>query len=266
MSRLAGCFDALRKQNQTALISFITAGDPALSYTVAALHALVEGGVDILELGIPFSDPEADGPSIQRSSERALRQGVSLRNVLAQVKEFRESNQHTPLVLMGYLNTVLAMGEAEFAQAASSAGVDGLIMVNLPPEEADTMLDCATRNDIDVIFLIAPTTAQQRVEKIVEKARGFIYYVSLKGITGASHLDTGDAENHVNLLRRSTQLPIVVGFGIKSPEQASSISRFADGIVIGSKLVDTMANIDSQHEIELALSQEAQRFREALND
>ena len=183
-TRIRHCLDACRQNNRTALVSFITAGDPGPSYTVAALHSLVAGGVDILELGIPFSDPEAEGPSIQVANERALAHGVTLANVLQMVEEFRLKDATTPVVLMGYLNSVLAM--EDFAERAGGAGVDGLIMVNLPPEEGDQLQRKLAANNIDLIYLLAPTTTDERARQVAAKASGFIYYVSLKGITGAS--------------------------------------------------------------------------------
>ncbi|MCY4656129.1 MAG: tryptophan synthase subunit alpha [Gammaproteobacteria bacterium] len=265
MSRLTGCFAQLQEQGKKAFVSFITAGDPEPSVTVPALHSLVEGGVDILELGVPFSDPEADGPSIQRSSERALQQGVTLSMVLDMVSDFRKSNEHTPIVLMGYLNSILSMGESTFFERASQCGVDGLIMVNLPPEESSGLSIHAEANEIDLIYLVAPTTPDKRIKLIVENVQGFIYYVSLKGITGASHLDTASVEEQVSVLKSHAKLPIVVGFGIKTPEQAAASASLADGIVVGSELVDTMATTQSNELIPERLQAKAQSFRDALD-
>jgi tryptophan synthase alpha chain len=222
-----------------ALVGFITAGDPTLPHTLPAMHALVEGGVDILELGIPFSDPEAEGPTIQASSERALANHVTLKSVLGMVREFRKVNAETPVVLMGYLNSVLAM--ADFPAAAQDAGVDGLIMVNLPPEEEHELQARLRDCEIDLIFLVAPTTTRERAQKIVQRSAGFIYYVSLKGITGANHLVATDVGQNVAELQSLTDLPICVGFGIKDGATAAQIAPLADGVVVGSALVQLMA-------------------------
>ena len=222
-----------------ALVSFITAGDPTPEHTVTAMHALVAGGTDIIELGIPFSDPEAEGPAIQKSSERALANDIKLVDVLEMVASFREEDLTTPVVLMGYLNSVLAM--PNFAERASSAGVDGLIMVNLPPEEADQIRAELSAHAVDLIFLVAPTTTSQRSKYIVGKGQGFIYYVSLKGITGADGLQADEVAEKLAALRHHTQLPICVGFGIKNAEVAAQIGQFADGVVVGSALVNLMA-------------------------
>ncbi|MEM7200225.1 MAG: tryptophan synthase subunit alpha [Planctomycetota bacterium] len=241
MSRLKDRLQTIRGEDRAALVTFITAGDPAPGYTVPALHALVEAGADVLEIGVPFSDPEAEGPAIQASSERALAHGVTLAQVLEMVAEFRKRDATTPIVLMGYLNSVLRMGEAHFAAAASEAGVDGLIMVNLPPEESDDLRAELTAHDIDLVFLVAPTTTKVRADKILSLASGFVYYVSLKGITGADHLDPAEIEARVTALRERTDLPVMVGFGIKDPTSAGAVAAFADGVVVGSAIVRTMA-------------------------
>ncbi len=237
MTRIERLFANLERP---ALITFITAGDPKIEFTVPALHALVEGGADLLELGVPFSDPEAEGPAIQASSERALANGVTLTRTLELVREFRETNQETPIVLMGYLNSVLAM--KDFAAKAGDAGVDGLIMVNLPPEEADELRLDLKNHGINLIFLVAPTTTDQRARYIVSKASGFVYYVSLKGITGADHLETDSVAGKLANLRTMTDLPICVGFGIKDGRTAGLIGKHAHGVVVGSALVSRMAD------------------------
>ena len=202
MSRIGETLARLRDERRTALVPFITAGDPAIETTVPALHALVGGGADLLELGIPFSDPEADGPAIQAASERALANGVTLRQVLDLVSEFRNLDRSTPVILMGYLNSILAMGEAEFAERAAAAGVDGLIVVNLPPEEAGPLRNAMSARDMDLIFLAAPTTTDARLEAISRVAGGFIYHVSLKGITGADHISLGPVAANVARIRK----------------------------------------------------------------
>jgi len=240
MSRLSATFCTLSRNNRTALTTFITAGDPTLDISVDALHALVEGGADILELGIPFSDPEAEGPVIQAASERSLAHNTSLNNVLDMVREFRSSNEDTPLVLMGYLNSIGNMGYEAFAVEAGKAGVDGLIMVNLPPEEAEELRVCLLNVNVDLIFLVAPTSTDERIALIAGASTGFIYYVSLKGTTGAAHLDTDSVQANIERIRDCSSLPIQVGFGIRDPKSARSIAAVADGVVVGSALVSIM--------------------------
>lgn len=265
MSRLAECFEALKAEGRTALTTFITAGDPTREASVPALHALVAGGADILELGIPFSDPEAEGPAIQASSERGLRSGTTLAMCLDMVREFRIQDQNTPVVLMGYLNSVLAMGEALFAEAAAAAGVDGLIMVNLPPEESKVLRPALDSRGIDLIFLVAPTTTPERLKKIVAEASGFIYYVSLKGITGASHLDVTAVASRVADIRAETELPVQVGFGIKDGQTARAVGEHADGVVVGSALVNTMADHTDPEARNAALGEQVAALRHALD-
>ena len=240
MSRLATRFAALRGAGRKALVTFITAGDPVPAATVPALHALVAGGADVLEVGVPFSDPEAEGPSIQRSSERALAAGMSLRGALSIVREFRRDDAETPIVLMGYLNPIECYGYGEFVAAAADAGVDGLIIVNLPPEAADDMRAKMQRRELDLIFLVAPTTTAERVALIAARAAGFVYYVSLKGVTGADHLRLEGISHQVATIRHATDLPVMVGFGIKDSAAARAVAELADGVVVGSALVDTM--------------------------
>ena len=240
MNRLAQTFDRLRKTGEKGLITFITAGDPTLSATVPALMRMADAGADILELGIPFTDPEADGPSIQRSSERALVNGVTLRKACEQVALFRNRNETTPIVLMGYLNPILALGVKQFAQLAFESGVDGLIVVNMPPEEADELRGVLEPYEIDLILLIAPTTPVERIKALSRSGSGFLYYVSIKGITGADHLNVEDVEDKVAAIKRVSDLPVSVGFGIKTPEAAAAVAKVADAIVVGSALVDIL--------------------------
>ncbi|MCY4096360.1 MAG: tryptophan synthase subunit alpha [Gammaproteobacteria bacterium] len=241
MSRLAATFGRLREAREKGLITFITAGDPTLAATVPALNQLADAGADVLELGVPFTDPEADGPSIQRSSERALLNGVTLRTSCEQVALFRRENDTTPVVLMGYMNPILALGLEQFAQLASQSGVDGLIVVNLPPEEADELRSVLEPFDIDLILLVAPTTPLERIETLANSGSGFLYYVSIKGITGADHLDVTDVERKVFSIKQVTDLPVSVGFGIKTPETAAAVAKVADAIVVGSALVETLS-------------------------
>jgi len=241
VTRLSTCFDALRADNRKAVIPYIVAGDPSREGTVTLMHRLVDAGADIVELGVPFSDPMSEGPVIQKGHERALANGISLRDVLAMVTEFREQNAVTPVVVMGYANPVERMGYASFADACAQAGVDGLITVDLPPEEVKTLRAELTRVSIDNIFLISPTTPEARIKTIVESASGFIYYVAVKGVTGAGHLDIADVSSYMSKIKAQTALPICVGFGIKDAASASAVASVADGVVVGSALIDTMA-------------------------
>jgi len=250
MSRILQCIQQLRSQGRKALIPYITAGDPEPQITVPLAQALVQAGADIIELGVPFSDPMADGPVIQRASERALQHQVSLRQVLAMVSEFRQTDNKTPIVLMGYLNPVEVMGYGEFARAAAEAGVDGVLTVDLPPEEADGFVAELKQRDIDPIFLLAPTTGDERVKKICNVASGYVYYVSVKGVTGAGHLNTDAVSQKITHLRRLTDLPIGVGFGIKDGASAKAISKTADAVVVGSALIDKIErNLDKRDAI-----------------
>ncbi len=235
MSRIAECFAAL--DGKKALIPFITAGDPQPGLTVSLMHGLVDGGADIIELGVPFSDPMADGPVIQRASERALVHKVGMKDVLAMVREFRNTNASTPVVLMGYLNPVFVMGYTEFAAQAREAGVDGVLTVDCPPEEAAELSAALEAAGLDPVFLIAPTTPEARVKEIARQARGYVYYVSLKGVTGAGHLDIDDVARKIAALRAHIQVPIGVGFGIRDGATAKAISVTADAVVVGSRLV-----------------------------
>lgn len=237
MSRIAATFAALNKQGRKALIPFITAGDPHPKMMLPLMHALVEGGADVIELGVPFSDPMADGPVIQRASERALAHGVSLKHVIEFVSEFRKTNRSTPVVLMGYANPIEAMGVEHFADQAKAAGVDGVLVVDYPPEEAQTLVKLLDARSLDTIFLLSPTTRDARLKQVGELGRGYLYYVSLKGVTGAGHIDTVEVAQRVNHIKQFTQLPVGVGFGIRDAESAKRVSQVADAVVIGSRLV-----------------------------
>lgn len=242
MSRLSACFADLKARGRKALIPYITAGDPEPGVTVDAMHALVAAGADIIELGVPFSDPMADGPTITFGHERALRHGTSLHDVFDMVSRFRISDRHTPVVLMGYLNPVEIMGYAAFADAAAKAGIDGVLTVDLPPEEADELSAEFERVGLDPIYLLAPTTTLERAARITAAARGYVYYVSLKGVTGAATLDVDAVAQRINQLRGITQLPIGVGFGIKDAASAAAVARHADGVVVGSVLVQCLGD------------------------
>jgi len=246
LSRISERFRQLAGEGRKALIPYVVAGDPHLEITVPLMHRLVESGADVIELGVPFSDPMAEGPVIQQGHERALANGTTLRLVLDMVREFRTVDGDTPVLLMGYANPVMHMGYAAFADAAAEAGLDGLLTVDIPPEEVAEVNAELKRVGIDNIFLIAPTTPEDRITRITASASGFIYYVSLKGVTGAGHLDTADVARKVEEIRRHSDLPVAVGFGIKDPESARVVAGIADGVVVGSALVSTMAQVISR--------------------
>lgn len=240
MSRIQTVFTALKQQGKTALIPYITAGDPHPKHTVNLLHTLVKHGADMIELGVPFSDPMADGPVIQRASERALLHKVGLTAVLDMVKTFRETNQTTPIILMGYANPIEAIGAVAFADRAKAADVDGVITVDYPPEECGDFVQQLRSRDIDPVFLLSPTTDQKRVDLIVNQASGFVYYVSLKGVTGAANLDIAEVSQRVASIRKQTNLPVGVGFGIRDAVTAKATAAIADAVVVGSRMVQTI--------------------------
>ncbi|MCB1920472.1 MAG: tryptophan synthase subunit alpha [Candidatus Competibacteraceae bacterium] len=241
MNRISRRFQELRQAGRKALIPYITAGDPHPDQTVPMLHTLVEAGADIIELGVPFSDPMADGPVIQKACERALAQGMSLRGVLERVREFRQGDLETPLVLMGYLNPIESMGFEAFVAGAREAGVDGVLTVDLPAEEASELANLLIAADIDPIFLLAPTSSSERIRRTAELARGYLYYVSLKGVTGSATLNVAEVAEKLTMIRACTDLPLGVGFGIKDPPTAAAIAQVADAVVVGSALVSRMA-------------------------
>jgi tryptophan synthase alpha chain len=237
MSRIQGRFQALAGDKRKALIPYITAGDPHPSLTVPLMRALVEAGADILELGVPFSDPMADGPVIQRAGERALKHGVGLSDVLRLVADFRKSDKTTPIVLMGYANPIEAMGVEKFVGAAKAADIDGVIVVDYPPEECEQFAALAKKHGIDPVFLLAPTSTDKRIEQVARVGSGYLYYVSLRGITGASHLDFSEVSSKIPRIRAATKLPIGVGFGIRDAESARRVAQTADAVVIGSRII-----------------------------
>ena len=240
MSRIQTVFTALKQQGKTALIPYITAGDPHPKHTVNLMHTMVKHGADMIELGVPFSDPMADGPVIQRASERALMHKVGLTAVLDMVKTFRETNQTTPIILMGYANPIEAIGVTAFADRAKAADVDGVITVDYPPEECGDFVQQLRSRDIDPVFLLSPTTDQKRVDLIVNQASGFVYYVSLKGVTGAANLDIAEVSQRVASIRQQTNLPVGVGFGIRDAATAKATAAIADAVVVGSRMVQTI--------------------------
>lgn len=237
MSRIGSRFAAVQAEGRAALIPYVTAGDPDPSVTVALLHDLVAAGADLLELGVPFSDPMADGPVIQLACERALAHGTGLRTVLAMVREFRQNDADTPVILMGYLNPIERMGAEIFVHEAVAAGVDGVLVVDLPPEESVDLGQLFASAGLDPIFLVAPTTTQSRLQQVTAAARGFVYYVSLKGVTGASTLETALLGERIREIRAHTELPVGVGFGIRDAATAAAVAQVADAVVVGSAIV-----------------------------
>ncbi|MBD8541669.1 tryptophan synthase subunit alpha [Oxalobacteraceae sp. CFBP 8755] len=242
MSRIEQTFTALKADNKTALVTFITAGDPGPELTVPLMHALVEGGANVLELGVPFSDPMAEGPVIQRACERALKFNVGLKDVFGFVREFRKNDPDTPVVLMGYANPIERIGQTEFIRCAKEAGADGAIVVDYPPEECAAFATAMRDNGLDLIFLLAPTSTTERVKQVAQYGGGFSYYVSLKGVTGAGTIDTADVARRVAAIREHVKLPIGVGFGIRDGATARAVAEVADAVVIGSRIIQEIEN------------------------
>ena len=264
MSRIQTVFAALKSNNKKALIPYITAGDPHPNHTVNLMHTLVKTGADMIELGVPFSDPMADGPVIQRASERALVHKVGLTKVLQMVAEFRQTDNKTPIILMGYANPIEAMGSEKFTQLAKAAGIDGVITVDYPPEECKDFIKQLQANDMDSIFLLSPTSDAARVELIVNQASGFLYYVSLKGVTGSANLDIEQVRSRVAEIRQKTNLPIGVGFGVKDSITAKNVAAFADAVVVGSRMVQTIENSSDDNLVE-NVSQLMMELRAAID-
>jgi tryptophan synthase alpha chain len=248
MSRIGKKFVQLRDKGRKALIPFITAGDPIPEITVDLMHDLVSAGADLIELGVPFSDPMADGPVIQRASERALEYHVSLHDVMEMVSRFRQVDGETPVILMGYLNPIEIMGYEQFASQASEAGVDGILVVDIPPEEGGDLQRLLQAKAIDQIYLVAPTSTPERIQRICDLAGGFVYYVSIKGVTGASHLDLQSLGAKLAEIRATTDLPVGVGFGIKDAETAAAVSALSDAVVVGSALVSRVEALAGEPE------------------
>ena len=245
MSRLEGVFSQLKANQRKALVSYVVAGDPSPEGTVELLHQLVAAGADVLEVGVPFSDPMSEGVVIQQGHERALANGMTLRGVLQIVAEFREQDQSTPIVMMGYANPIERFGYERFAAAGAEAGVDGLITVDLPPEEVERLESALREHELDNIFLISPTTPEDRIRTIVDRASGFIYYVAVKGVTGSGQLNVTEVADRVSLIRSMTALPIAVGFGIKDADSSRAVAGVADAVVVGSALIDQMVRAGS---------------------
>lgn len=265
MSRIQQTFAELGQKK--ALIPFVTAGDPSPEFTVTLMHELVSAGATIIELGVPFSDPMADGPVIQAADERALEHHVTLNNVLDMVKEFRQQDDLTPIVLMGYLNPIEIMGYQTFAEKASQSGVDGVLVVDMPPEEGEYFKQLMDEQHINVIFLIAPTTDSERIKKINQLASGYLYYVSLKGVTGANTLDVNSVAAKLEQIRAITDLPVGVGFGIKDGSTAQAVARIADAVVVGSALVNRIAeNQDNQQQMNMKSAELIKEMRTMMDE
>jgi len=252
MSRIARCFARLAEQGRKGLIPYVAAGDPAPELTVPLMHALAAAGADVIELGVPFSDPMADGPVIQRATERAIRQGVGLKRTLQFVSDFRRRDATTPVVLMGYANPVEHMGREAFARAAAAAGVDGVLVVDYPPEECEEFAAAMRAAGIDPIFLLAPTSTEERITRVAKVASGYLYYVSLKGITGAGHIDVDAVAARIPLIKRLANVPVGVGFGIRDAASAQAVARVADAVVVGSRIIQEMEAVPRERAVEAA--------------
>lgn len=264
MSRIAAKFKTLTEQGRKGLIPFITAGDPWPNQTVALMHALVAGGADVIELGVPFSDPMADGPVIQRASERALAKHIGMHNVMQYVTEFRQTDQTTPVVLMGYANPIECMGYQAFGEAAVKAGVDGVLVVDYPPEECEEFAQSMRKLGIDPIFLLAPTSTDERIEQVAKAASGYIYYVSLKGVTGTASIDTASVAQKIPLIKQHGNLPVGVGFGIRDAQTARAVADVADAVVIGSRIVQLLEETTEANAVQ-SLQQFIAEIRSALD-
>ena len=249
MSRITTTFDRLRSSQRKALVPFITAGFPSVEMTLPLMHTLVKAGADIIELGVPFSDPMADGPTIQRSSEKALKNGMTLRHLLKIVAAFRMDNQSTPVVLMGYANPIEAIGLTHFAEIAAKAGVDGVLVVDYPPEESEPFAQAMQQHDLDPIFLLAPTSSPERFKQVGRLARGYVYYVSLKGVTGSAQLDITEVSRRIPEIRAAVSVPVGVGFGIRDAATAAQMATVADAVIVGSKIIETLENAPAGEEL-----------------
>ncbi|KUJ71822.1 tryptophan synthase subunit alpha [Thiomicrospira sp. WB1] len=268
--RIAETFSALKEQKRTALIPYITAGDPHPDMTVPLMHSLVDAGADMLELGVPFSDPMADGPVIQKAVERALSHQVSLRQVLEMVVQFRQKDAHTPVILMGYLNPIEAMGVETFAHQAQQSGVDAVLTVDMPPEETEFYLPALKQASTDLIFLVSPTTPESRLTAVNEQGSGFVYYVSLKGVTGSGRLDVDDVATHVASLRQRTAMPVAIGFGIRDAQAAHAMAQLGDAVIIGSALVREIETLVEQNQVnfetvQARVTSQLRCFRDAID-
>ena len=250
MSRIASRFARLARERRKGLMPYIAAGDPSPELTVPLMHALARAGADVIELGVPFSDPMADGPVIQRAAERAIRNGVGLRRTLAMVSEFRRDDAETPVVLMGYANPIEALGIEPFTQAAKTSGVDGVLVVDYPPEECEAFAKSMQVAGLDPIFMLAPTSTDERIRRVAEVASGYLYYVSLTGITGAGTLDVDSVFRHIPRIRQHAKVPIGVGFGIKDAASAQAVAKVADAIAIGTRLIQELESTPRERAVE----------------
>lgn len=268
MSRIAATFAHLKQQGRKALVPYLTAGFPSADITPELMHAMVAAGSDVIELGVPFSDPMADGPVIQRAGERALAQGVGMAQVFAMVREFRQRDDTTPVVLMGYANPVeryeLTHGEGAYARDAAAAGVDGLLIVDYPPEECEAFAAQLKAAGLDLIFLLAPTSTDERIRQVARVASGYVYYVSLKGVTGAGHLDTSAVDAALPRIRQHVKIPVGVGFGIRDAVTARAIGRVADAVVIGTRVIQIVEDQPRESAAQ-ALSSFLREIRSALD-
>jgi tryptophan synthase alpha chain len=264
MSRIAATFDRLRAQGRKALIPYITAGDPYADATPEVMLAMARAGADVIELGVPFSDPMADGPVIQKASERALARGIGMKSVLSMVREFRRDDGVTPVVLMGYANPIERHGREAFVQAAVDSGVDGVLVVDYPPEACEGFANSLKRKGLDPIFLLAPTSTDERIERAAKVASGYVYYVSLKGVTGAGHLDVGGVAQMMPRIRRHVSLPVGVGFGIRDAQTARAVAAVADAVVIGSALVQRLSS-ESRANVSASAGSFIAHMREAID-
>jgi len=265
MSRLATRFEQLKSQQRKALVSYVMAGDPHPQVTVPLLHQMVEAGVDVIELGLPFSDPMADGPVIALAAERALAGGTNTLNALDMVKAFREQDQTTPVVLMGYLNPVEVIGYEKFVAYAKDCGVDGVLLVDLPPEASQQLGEVLKQNGMDQIFLLAPTSTDQRIQHVVSQASGFVYYVSLKGVTGAATLDTAEAAARIAKIKSKTSVPVGVGFGISDAASAKAMGQVADAVIVGSAFVKSFATLPADDAVQETVNK-VKELRAALDE
>ncbi|MHA3055785.1 tryptophan synthase subunit alpha [Acinetobacter sp. ANC 4633] len=265
MSRLATRFEQLQSKQQKALVSYVMAGDPHPEVTVPLLHRMVDAGVDVIELGLPFSDPMADGPVIALAAERALAGGTNTLDALAMVKEFRQKDQETPVVLMGYLNPIEVIGYENFVEKAHESGVDGILLVDLPPEESEQLNQVLSQYDMNQIFLLAPTSTDERIQHVIKQASGFIYYVSLKGVTGAATLDTSEAAKRIEKIKAQTSIPVGVGFGINDAQSAKAMAAVADAVIVGSALVKPFATLPPEQAAEQTVNK-VKELRAALDE
>lgn len=264
MSRIKSTFDALKENNQKGLVTFITAGDPNADISQSLLKTLSESGADIIEIGMPFTDPMADGPAIQASSLRALENGMNIKGVLKLVTDFRTFDNNTPVILMGYFNPIYQYGCNEFAEDAAKAGVDGLIIVDLPPEEDEELRIPAQKAGLDFIKLITPTTKGVRLDKVLKNASGFLYYVSIAGVTGTKSANIEEVSAHINEIHQKTDIPVAVGFGIKTPEDAKNMAAIADGVVVGSAIVQNIFENADNYDLSDIIGKQVHALKKAI--